>query len=70
MLNIWLDKEVIVYGQNWEVFPGRNMQSYKEIIEDRKTDSGGFHPHVAHSILENFLRGNPYENFSRFEADR
>jgi hypothetical protein len=47
MLNIWLSKEVIVFGKNYEVLPGKNMQSYKEIIEDRKkviVEVGSFIP--------------------------
>ena len=52
-----------MYGPYEEVLPDRNLEMYKETIEDRKNISGGFHPHLANRrILEKFLSDKGWNN--------
>ena len=57
-MNISLEKKVIEYGQHREVLQGRDIEMYKETIEDSKNVTGGFHPRVAVQMLDRFLSEN------------
>jgi hypothetical protein len=54
ILRTWESNDVSSRGPLGEVVEGPNFASFKEEVEERKLVTGGFHPHIANRILNQF----------------